>query len=281
MKWAYKIAAKLILSKLPISYEIWKSIGLFRHGSMDTYSYPIKIFKMHVDRAFPQGIKPQSVMLELGPGDSIASAIIAYAYNVKLIYLVDAGHFITDKITFYQGLATELSHLGLDAPDLSSVKTIDAILSICNAKYLTNGIESLREIPINSLDLIWSHSVIEHIRKNEFQSTLEEFKRILKSGAYASHNIDFQDHLDGKLNNLRFSDATWESKFFSSSGFYTNRIPALTMHEMFKVAGFEIIKEEFGQWPSLPTPRSAIHKEFNCFSDEELMNRTSHVLLKS
>lgn len=281
MKWAFKIGLKLIFARLPMPYIFWKSIGLFRHGCMDTTSYPIKIFKMHVERAYPQGLPRQSVILELGPGDSLASAIIAYAYDVKCIYLVDVGCYASKKIKFYQSLSTELARLGMNAPDLRKVTSIESILKACNAKYLTNGIDGLKEIPSGSLELVWSHSVLEHIRKHEFAPTLNELKRILKPGAYSSHNIDFQDHLDGELNNLRFSEKVWESEFFTKSGFYTNRIPALKMHSMFREVGFDVIKEEFGPWPSLPTPRSAMNDGFDCFSDEELINRTSHVLLKS
>lgn len=89
MKWAFKILVKLALARLPVPYSFWKSIGLFRHGRMDTADYSVNIFKMHVERAYPQGLPPQSVILELGPGDSIASAMIGYAYGIKVSYLVD------------------------------------------------------------------------------------------------------------------------------------------------------------------------------------------------
>lgn len=97
----------------------------------------------------------------------------------------------------------------------------------------------------------------------------------------SSQNIDFQDHLDGALNNLRFSERVWESTFFAKSGFYTNRIPAVTMHGMFKTAGFEIKQEAFGQWSLLPTPHISMHADFQGYQDEDLINCTSHVLLKA
>jgi SAM-dependent methyltransferase len=281
MKWALKIGAKLLLARLPVSYGFWKSIGVFQHGRMDSADYPVKIFRLHVERAYPQGLPPQSVILELGPGDSIASAIIGCAYGVKRAYLVDVGNFANKDVSFYRLLAADMKKRGLNAPDLSSAASFEDILRICNAEYLTNGITGLRQIPSGSIDFIWSHSVLEHVRKNEFEAVLQELKRVLKPGSLSSHNIDFQDHLDGALNNLRFSERVWESSFFAKSGFYTNRIPAVRMHGMFKTAGFEIIQEAFGRWPSLPTPRSAIHADFQQYGDEELINRTSHVLLKN
>ena len=281
MKWALKMIAKLFIARLPVSYNFWKSVNLFQHGRMDTIDYPIKIFKMHTDRAYPQGFPSQPVILELGPGDSIASAIIGCSFGVKHIYLVDIGRFANKDVSFYQSVAADLKEKGLNAPNLSKAISFEEILGICNAEYLTDGISSLRLIPNNSVDFIWSHSVLEHVRKSELESVLRELKRISKPGSYSSHNIDFQDHLDHALNSLRFSEVFWESSLVYKSGFYTNRIPAIVMHNMFKQAGFLVEKEGFGQWPTLPISRSALHADFQKYLDMELINRTSHVLLKA
>ena len=127
---------------------------------------------------------------------------------------------------------------------------------------------------------MWSHSVLEHIRKSQFNDLQRELKRLLKSSGKASHSIDFQDHLDYGLNNLRFSEKIWESNFFANSGFYTNRIPALKMHSIFRELGFKVKRESFGKWEKLPIKRSRINKEFNTYSDKDLLNRTSYVLLE-
>jgi SAM-dependent methyltransferase len=234
-----------------------------------------------LQRAYPRGLSPESVILELGPGDSIASAVIGCAHGVKCTYLVDVGSFASKNLAFYQSLASHMKRQGMNIPDLAGATSFDDMLRICNAKYLTDGISSLRQIPSGSVDFGWSHSVLEHVRKNELDTLLQELKRVLKPGALASHNIDFQDHLTGALNSLRFSESVWESQLFAKSGFYTNRIPAVTMHGMFKTAGFEITEEGFGKWPALPTPRSAMHDDYKVYRDEDLLNRTSHILLKA
>ncbi len=280
MKWAIKIGVKLVLARLPISYGIWRYLGMFRHGQMDSADYSFKIFGLHATRAYAQGLPPNAVILELGPGDSIASAIIGNAFGAGLIYLIDVGNFANHNIDFYRGLSKHLNERGLLTKDLSGAGSIDDVLKDCNAHYFSRGIESLKKVPSGSIDYVWSHSVLEHVRKAEFPLLLQELLRVMKPGALASHNIDFQDHLDSSLNNLRFSERLWESSFFSSSGFYTNRIPATMMHDMFRNAGFIVEQEEYGQWPNLPIPRASLHKEFQKFSDSDLINRTSHVLLR-
>lgn len=247
---------------------------------MDSAKYPIKLFALHADRAFPHGLPDNCVILELGPGDSVASALLGFANGAQQTYLVDVDSFAREEVAFYRSLAQEMVANGMLAPDISAAKTFKDILDACHAKYLIDGLSSLHTIPSQSVDFIWSHSVLEHVRKHELVDVLRELRRILKPGAYSSHNIDYQDHLDHALNNLRFSEKLWESDFFTKSGFYTNRVPAVSLHKMFRESGFEILHEEFGKWPTLPTPRGAMHQDFRIFCDEDLCNRTSHVLLR-
>jgi hypothetical protein len=280
MKWFFKIFIKIIISQLPIPYSFWKKFGFFKHGKMDSCEYAIKIFNLHFKRAYPNNFPKNITLLELGPGDSIASAIIGFSYGVSKTILVDVGNFATKDIKFYKKLVMKLKIMGLKAPNISEFSSLEDLLKITNTSYLSNGLSSLKSISSNSIDLIWSHSVLEHIQKKDFIPIQRELKRILKSSGFASHNIDFQDHLNHSLNNLRFSEDLWESKIFLNAGFYTNRIPAKLMHSIFKEVGFSIKDESFGKWPKLPIKRKNIHRDFHHFNDEELINRTSNVLLK-
>ena len=99
--------------------------------------------------------------------------------------------------------------------------------------------------------------------------------RVLKPGGLISHNINYKDHLNESLNNLRFSENIWESSFFASSGFYTNRIPAVEMHKKFSNKGFKIIWEKYGYWQKLPIKRKHLNKKFRNYSDEDLKKCTS------
>ncbi len=280
MKWILKIFLKIVISQLSIPYSFWKKFGFFKHGQMDSCEYAIKIFNLHFKRAYPNNFPKNITLLELGPGDSIASAIIGFSFGVSKTILVDVGDFATKDIRFYKKLIMKLKMMGLKAPNVEDFSSLKELLNITNAIYLSNGLSSLESISSNSVDLIWSHSVLEHIQKKDFIPVQKELKRILKKSGMASHNIDFQDHLNHALNNLRFSEDLWESNVFLKAGFYTNRIPAKSMHSIFQKVGFTIKKESFGKWPKMPTKRKNIHKDFDKYTDEELMNRTSNVLLE-
>jgi SAM-dependent methyltransferase len=280
MNWRAKIAVKVVLSRLGISYDTWRKLGIFRLGKMDQHKYAIKIFDLHTRRAFPDGRLDGKIVLEIGPGDSLASAVSACAYGAAETLLVDAGAFASRDVALYRAMADLLAEKGCAAPALGDALTMEDVLARCSARYLTQGVKSFAELPDGSVDFIWSHSVLEHIPLNELPLLMREMRRVLKPDGCMSHNIDYQDHLSHALNSLRFSQDFWESPLMSNAGFYTNRVRGLTMHTMMREAGFELTEEGFGRWPKLPTPRVSMAPEFRDLEEDELLIRTSHVLAK-
>ena len=278
--WFFKILFKLVFSRLPFKYSFWKKLGIFRHGKMDDINYSSKIFISHMQGMYSINSSKNPVILEIGPGDSIATAILANLYNAKKVYLIDTDFYARKDILFYKNFIRNLINKNLEIRiDPDSFDNFDQLKSLCNLEYLTEGVSSFKKINSESIDYIFSHSVMEHIRLADLRHLITEMNRVLKSNSgVISHNINYKDHLNGSLNNLRFSKEIWESNFFANSGFYTNRIPAVEMHRLFKSLGFKLYKENFGRWPKLPLLRKYIHKEFSSFSDTELMNVTSSFL---
>ena len=45
--WWLKFCIKLILSLLPINYEYWRKLGIFKHGSMNKPSLAISTFQKY------------------------------------------------------------------------------------------------------------------------------------------------------------------------------------------------------------------------------------------
>lgn len=267
--WWMKIAAKIVLSRLPVSYERWRSVGVFRHGAMRNRDYAIDVFYRHYRRARPFLPQYYSV-LELGPGDSLATAVIAAAHGASKIYLVDTGRFaIGTDIATYNALADRLGELGHPAPG-APYRTVDTMLSATRAVYLTDGIRSLESLPDASVDLVFSQAVLEHVGLSEFDATIRGLYRLQKPGSVGSHRVDLQDHLSHSLHSLRFSQAVWESRLLSSSGFYTNRLRASQVVGVFEDAGYEIVNSAADRWPQLPLPAAKMHPDFARLSEDDL-----------
>ncbi|MBD2002395.1 MULTISPECIES: class I SAM-dependent methyltransferase [Cyanophyceae] len=265
--WWGKIAAKIVLTRLKIPYIYWSKFGLFQHGEMDAPSYAYRVFKQHFDNV---KLPEKFVSLELGPGDSLFSAIISQAFGGSTSYLVDSGDFARKDIDLYRAMANFITQKELPTPNIQELKSLEEVLNCCSANYLTSGLTSLRTIPAQSVDYIWSNAVLEHVRKKDFLDTMLELRRIIRNNGVCSHQVDLKDHLSNALNNLRFPEHIWENEFMANSGFYTNRIQYSQMLDIFRQANFdvEIIKVE--RWDKLPVLRAKLSKEFRQIRDEEL-----------
>ncbi|MGH7628495.1 MAG: hypothetical protein ACREOF_03750 [Gemmatimonadales bacterium] len=263
--WWAKLGAKVVLSRLPFSYRRWRSIGIFRHGRMLDPTYAHAVFERHF-RHVRGSVRPGFATLELGPGDSLATAFLAAAEGAGTVWLVDTGPFAEMALDPYRPL---LASLGSPAP-ANGVGSLGSLLAAANARYLTTGLAALRALPSDAAELIFSQAVLEHVSRDEFEPTIRELFRIQAPGGVSSHRIDLRDHLQDGLNSLRFSRERWESRLFARSGFYTNRLRASEVAEIFSCAGFRIRELVADRWPAPPLPRARLHPEFARFDDEEL-----------
>jgi SAM-dependent methyltransferase len=267
--WWGKIAAKIMLSRLHLDYNrFWKRLGMFVNGPMEDTEYAIGVFERH----YRDFAKKPFVCMELGCGDSLATALIAKLHGATSTYLVDVGDFANRSINTYKRLA---SMLDMDV----SIYSMESYMEACNASYLTKGLLSLKSVPDNSIDFIFSQAVLEHVRKREFRQTLVELRRILKSGGKMSHAVDLKDHLGGGLNNLRFSQYLWEKDWVACSGFYTNRLHYFEMVQLFEDAGFDCETTSIIRFKKMPLERHKMAPAFRRFSDDDLLISGFNVVL--
>jgi hypothetical protein len=281
LPWQFKFAAKVVLARVPLSYRLWKKAGVFRLGDMDKPEYALRIFRRHFDPSTFARKAEGFTGLELGPGDSLFSALIARAFGASHTYLVDVGPFACAKVASYRQMASLITEVGLQhAPDLRNCSTVDEILAACSAEYLTEGLASLQKIPSGSVDFVWSHVVLEHVRRNELLPMLQELRRIQRPEGVGSHCISIAGVLSGNLNDLRFRQRVWESSFMVNSGFYTNRLRYAEFLSLFREAGFKPEAHSVVRWQTLPLPRRKMAPEFAALPEEDLQVSRYDVFLR-
>jgi SAM-dependent methyltransferase len=268
--WWAKLSAKVLLSRTPFGYRLWQSLSLFVHGKMDDPEYAFRVVRSHLERVGWNDLSGRRI-LELGPGDSLASAVIGRALGADEVILLDAGNFATRELQPYLALATHLRERGLVPPDLTRCTSVEEILTRCNARYLTNGLHDLRKLADGSVDLVFSQAVLEHVRRDELAETLAETYRIAAPGGVTSHQVDLKDHLGGALNHLRFTQRTWESEWMAASGFYTNRVRYTEMKDLFERAGWTVELAVPQRWSDLPTARESLAEQFRSLPADELL----------
>lgn len=124
--WWMRIGIKIALARLPIPYGFWKRLRLFEHGDMNQPQSALDTFLEHAGMAGVLDMKshlPQLrvdgddfAVLELGPGDSLFSAVVARSLGASRSWLVDAGAYAAADIETYVGLFDLLRHKGFFLP---------------------------------------------------------------------------------------------------------------------------------------------------------------------
>lgn len=268
--WQLKIAAKVILSRVSVSHRFLNRAGIFKTNEMENAGYAIGVFHRHFQNAiFARKVEP-FVALELGPGQSVSSMMIARAYGACVTYEVDITPFTVNNIERYRVLENCLREKGLNPPSLAKCSNLDDLMGVCNGQYLSNGLESLKNLPTASVDFVFSHTALQHVRRKDFVPLLAELRRVQRRDGVGSHTVSISDILGGNLNDLRFRQETWESEFMANSGFYTNRIRYHEFLDCFREAGFVPDVYRVARWDKLPTPRSRMAPEFAALPDAEL-----------
>jgi SAM-dependent methyltransferase len=278
--WQIKIIIKLLISRFPFIYKFWHFFGIFIHGNMDNSAYAYSVYRKCYDLAEIK--KPNYSVLEIGPGDSLSTAVISRAFDASKTWLLDSGDYASHDMSVYEEITKYVQNNAENNDIFNSFnfKNIKEILQYYNAVYLTQGLRSLAEIPDESVDFIFSNAVLEHIQKDEFQAFLSETNRILASDGVCVHCVDLRDHLAYALNNLRFSEKFWESNTVKRGGFYTNRIRYNEMLNIFIKAGFDVFVKKIDYWNSLPTSREKMNEKFRFLSEDDLRVSSFTVVLK-
>ena len=182
--WWGKLALKLAIARLPVHYTFARSLALAKHGGMDRPAWAYKIFRQYFDNADFRAKAGGFTLLEMGPGDSLFSALIAKSLGAAAVWLVDVDSFANLDINLYRTMADFLAEQRLHPPDLSTANSIDDVLRACSARYLTDGLASWRQIASGSVDFIFSNTVLQHIARDEFGQTLAELRRVvIRKGA--------------------------------------------------------------------------------------------------
>ena len=141
-------------------------------------------------------------VLELGPGDSLSSLVVAKALGASRTWLVDVDYFAKTDMAVYDKMSDELRLRGFILPFIKNPSTIDELLKECGGEYLTEGLQSLAKIPSESVDFSFSQVVLSVVLKRDFNNLAKELFRIMKPNSVSHHRVDLKDFLISKIPKL-------------------------------------------------------------------------------
>jgi SAM-dependent methyltransferase len=278
--WYIKLVIKIMLSWIPNKEVFFRRFGIMcKLGNMMKPEYSLQVFISHLKGS---NFNPKNkVILEIGPGDSISTGIIAWSMGAKKSILIDNANYAIKDIKKYKKLIRILNNSGYKkAKKLEECNNFNELLQTADIVYLNKGLDSLRELESNSIDFCFSQAVLEHIFLKDFKDYISELYRVLKPSGLCSHEVDFKDHLGKSLNSLRFSTVIWESNLFKRSGFYTNRLRCYQLKNIFQISGFDILKIQLTKWKKIPIKRRWLFKDFKNMGEVELLTKEMYILCK-
>lgn len=100
-------------------------------------------------------------------------------------------------------------------------------------------------LPDDSVDVVLSAHVLEHVAAADLPVLLAECRRILRPGGVASFEINYQDHYSGgdpsigPFHFLRFDDEEWRR--YDSGLHHQNRLRHGDFSRLFAEAGFDVL----------------------------------------
>jgi hypothetical protein len=281
--WWARMGIKLAIGMTPFSYEKVRSSVTGDRGSMGSHDYARSVFQKFLQNYLDSGgVSRGGTLLELGPGGSLLTGFLAKAHGFSKCVLIDVGDFAITDQEFYKRWVHMLPDNERDEFEsrLSCGEGVVASLDAIGIHYHTSGLDSLRSISPESIHFSFSNAVLEHVRKNDFESFCEALFSAHIRGSISTHQVDYKDHLGGSLNNLRFPGSIWESRFFSNDGFYTNRLRHSEVMRYFRNSGFVILKESVHSWDALPLHQKSMAAEFQFMEESDLRVCDSFITLQ-
>lgn len=157
------------------------------------------------------------------------------------------------------------------------------ILRCCGISYHAPADAGATGLPDQSVGLVFSNLVLEHVPEKEIDRLLGEAHRILKPGGYMLHSIDLSDHFSHSdwsitgLNFLRFSAEEFAK--YNSVFCFQNRLRAPAYRQALLAHGFEIVcwEADIVQGWMQDLDHFPLHRDFVAMSAEDICTRSIHV----
>ena len=208
------------------------------------------------------GIRDGMKVLELGTGWVHWEALFLRSfYDVEaIVFDVWDNRQFNGFITHVNGLRGALDRLSDRGEErrkradellsrVAACRNFEEAYEILGFQYLIDLQGSLDTIADNSIDLVFSSDVMEHIPDEALPTLAQSLARIVKPEGMVAQQIVPSDHLciyakkAHRKSYLQYSDETWQ-RWFENDVQYQNRWQQSDFRKLFSKADFEVLSEE-------------------------------------
>ncbi len=160
--------------------------------------------------------------------------------------------------------------------DLRASATTGELFRRARIDYRAPANATLSGLPDDSVDVVFSNNVLEHVPGPDIVRMMHESRRILRRGGLAIHCVNPGDHYAyfdrsiTTINYLTYSDRQWA--FWNNRLLYQNRLRPVDFIRMTQNAGFDIVLQRNRPRAELLSklPLMDIASEFDRYPPEEL-----------
>lgn len=265
MRWTTKALIQRFLSSVPLGEKTYfvgqRLAGGFRQFRIDG--------KIHQGQRLLKCLNQAGAdlngknVVEVGTGWSPIVPLLFWLYGQGECTTFDTSKYLKDKLvieTARQIVNTPSAQLTPDKnPSSLAFAERQGLLSILVGKnacakdildvaqicYRAPADASKTEFDDESVDIVYSNTVLEHVPLAEIHGLFDESHRILKPGGSILHLIDLSDHFyhgDSSITSINFLQFS-ETKFakYNSRFLFQNRLRASAWREIIQSHGFEIV----------------------------------------
>ncbi len=281
-------------------------------GGTVSAEYCYSVYLRHLVMAARHGMATDPLtVVELGPGDSLGIGLMALLTGAEQYYALDAVRHASTKINLvifdelvklltdrapipsggdYAEILPELDDYTFPAQILSEARLTQSLevdrlnlfrqalagdLTTSSIRYIA-PMGRMHEIPAESVDLILSQAVMEHV--DQLEESYTECFRCLKPGGFMSHQIDLRCHDTASEWNghWQYSNLTWRL-MRGSRPWFINRQPCSTHIDLVKQTGFSL-RAQITQRGNCGISRKQLANKFHKLSESDLLTAGIFIL---
>ena len=298
--WKIKVLVQFVLSKLPggekLNFYLQKINKSHNQEQIEGRILGLIKSIKKVDEILPLD---GATVVEIGTGWEPICSTLLYLMGVKVCHTYD--HLPHVRFQLIRVLLRSIEHkligisevtgipLNILNERLSNIKhstSVADFFSRSNTIYNAPGDGAKTHLNAGSVDLVYSHAVLEHIPEQVVYDLSMEAKRILKPTGVAYHLIGLHDHyvkFDKKItkvNFLKYPEYLW-SFFVKNNISYHNRLREKQFLNIFEKCGAYVIwlqnKIDYEDIDYLKGIK--VDKLFSGLTDEELAVYQTELIL--
>ncbi|MGH9581477.1 MAG: class I SAM-dependent methyltransferase [Bryobacteraceae bacterium] len=294
MNWKIKGVVQAVLSALPggvpVNSVLQRTAGNLRNFEKNVDAKVTGDWLVLLSHMRDIGVRPQGLdYLEVGTGWYPTLPVCYFLIGANSCRTYDIRRHLSAKLTWKMlrrlehhlpaiadGGGMSIESVRLKYEELLRCNTLEHLLGRARIEYIAPGDASRTSLPAESIDVVFSNSVLEHVPAESIRKIMKESYRVLKPGGLVIHSANCGDHYaycDRKItaiNYLLYSEKQW--RMWNNPLQYQNRLRPEDFLAVTRDTGFRVILAKHKAQEKLleALERMKVAPEFVQYSPEQL-----------